>query len=219
MKNILNSRPQIILLVVMAFTVWTLIVCYPNPYIFIRNFIRYRHYPVDPSVVELINETIPDDPQQIDKFVNKIVKYEYDWLNYGVPWYVPEPRDAVIRGKGDCESRAMVLASIFSSKGIPYSLKASLVHIWVEYPEKRQSSAENEDVSFVGKVDGKYRIKLPDLTQWKHYIVAEKEMLWDAMPKYRKVIMVSGWGIIFLSGFLMFYLSSKERKLSSNNKS
>ncbi len=214
MKNILYSKPQIILLVVMAFIVWTLIVCYPNPYIFVRNFIRYRHYPVDPSVVELIKETIPDDPQQIDKFVNEIVKYQYDWLNYGVPWYVPEPRDAVIRGKGDCESRAMVLASILSARGIPYSLKASLVHIWVEYPGKRQSSYENEDVSFVGKVDGKYRIKLPDLTQWKHYIIAEKEMLWDAMPTYRKITMVSGWGIIFLSGFLLFYLSSKERKYS-----
>jgi hypothetical protein len=116
---------------------------------------------------------------------------------------VPDPKDAVTRGKGDCESRAMVLASILSAKGIPYSLKASLVHIWVEYPGKKQSSSENDDISFVGKFDGKSRIKLPDLSQWKHYISAEKEMLWDVMPTYRKIIMVSGWAIIFLlNGFL-----------------
>jgi hypothetical protein len=212
MKNIFKSRLRIALLTIIAFALWTLIVCYPNPYIFIRNFARYLNYPVDPSIVELINEPIPEEPQQIDKFVDKIIKYEYDWINYGVPWYVPEPKDAVIRGKGDCESRAMVLASIFSAKGIPYSLKASLVHIWVEYADKKQNSAENDEVSFIGKVDGKYRLRLPDLSQWKHYIDVEKKMLWDAMPTYRKAFMLSGWGAICLiNAFLFIFFRKKEK--------
>lgn len=199
----IKSKSRIILLTIISFAVWTFIVCYPNPYIFIRNFVRYAKYPIDTSVVDLISEDIPDDPEQIDRLVHKIVKYEYDWVNYGVPWYMPEPKDVVIRGKGDCESRAMVFASILEAKGIPYSLKASLVHIWVEYPNKKHGSSENDDVSFVGKVDGKYRIKIPDISQWQHYIGVEKEMLWDVMPAYRKAIMVSGWAIIFLlNGFL-----------------
>jgi hypothetical protein len=202
--DIVRKKWKIILIIIAALLLWTFIVCYPNPYVFIRNFLRYMHFPVDPSVVGIINEEIPNDPVEIDKFVDKLVKYEYDWVNYGVPWYVPTPDDAVTRRKGDCESRAMVLASILSAKSVPYSLKASLVHIWVEYPGKKPNTSENDDVSYVGKVDGRYRIKLPDLNQWRKFVSAEKEMLWDVMPSYRKVIMFSGWVVILFSGCFLF---------------
>jgi len=204
MNTTARKKRKIILITIVVLLLWTFIVCYPNPYVFVRNFLRYKHFPVDPSIVNIISEKIPNDPADIEKFVNKLVKYEYDWENYGVPWYVPTPDDAVMRRKGDCESRAMVFASILSKKNIPYNLKASLVHIWVEYPDKKPSTLENDDVSYIGKVDGKYRVKLPDLSQWRNYISDEKEMLWDVMPTYRKVIMLSGWAVILFSGCFLF---------------
>jgi len=215
--DVKRKKRKIILITIAVILLWTFIVCYPNPYVFVRNFIRYIHFPVDPSIVSLINEEIPNDPIDIEKFVRKLVEYEYDWVNYGVPWYVPTPDDAVMRRKGDCESRAMVFASILSAKNIPYNLKASLVHIWVEYPNKKSSAYENEDVSYIRKVDGRYRIKLPDLSQWKHYADVEKEMLWDVMPMYRKVIMLSGWVVILFSGCFLFVqiaLTGRETKFS-----
>ena len=131
-----------------------------------------------------------------------MIVYEYDWTNYGVPWYVPSPKNAITKGKGDCESRAMVFASILSAKEIPYNIKASLVHIWVEYPNKRATQSENNDVSYIGKVDGKYRLKIPDISQLNRYILVDKEMFWDVMPKSRKIIMISGW--LFILGFACF---------------
>ncbi len=196
-KNILKT--------IVILLIWTFVVCYPNPFIFIRNFIRYADLPVDPAIVDYINIDIPDDPGEIEVFVRKMIKYEYDWKNYGVPWYVPSARDAVERQKGDCESRAIVFASILRAKNIPYSFKASLVHIWVEYEGKKPSRTENDDVAFIGKVNDKYRIKLPDLKQWQKYIDSEKKMLWDAMPRSRKFMMFSGWTAIILLHFYFFY--------------
>ena len=61
----------------------------------------------------------------------------------------------------------------------------------------------HEDVAFVGKVDGKYKVKLPDLGQWRRYLRAGRKGLWDVMPAYRKVIMISGWILIMFSGYLL----------------
>lgn len=213
MNLIVKEKWKITVFAYIAVLLWTFIVCYPNPYIFIRNFIRYIHFPIDISIVDLINTDIPDDPSEIEKFVRKLIVYEYDWVNYGVPWFVPTPKDAVARQKGDCESRAMVFASILSEKDIPYNIKASLVHIWIEYPNKKPTKSENDDIAYISKVNGKYGLKLPDLSQWRKYISTDKEMFWDAMPKYRKIIMVSGWAfIIVFACLLYFYNIHKHRK-------
>ena len=194
MKNKRGNASKIIVMLL----IWAFFVCYPNPYIFIRNFIRYAKFPVDPLIIEFINEDIPNDPNEIEIFVRKLIKYEYDWKNYGVPWYVPSALDAVERQKGDCESRAIVFASILKAKNIPYSLKASLVHIWIEYEGKKPSKIENDEVAFIGKVGNKYRLKIPDLKQWRKYFDSEKKMLWDAMPLSRKIMIFSGWTVIVL---------------------
>jgi hypothetical protein len=209
-----NKKWEIILIsIILALLLWTYIVYYPNPYIFIRSFFRYAHFPVDPSIVGIIKEEIPNEPAKIENFVDKLVEYESDWVNYGVPWYLTTPDDAVTRRKGDCESRAMVLASILSAKNIPYNLKASLIHVWVEYPHKQPISVENDNVSFVKKVDGKYRLKPPDPGEWKGYISVEREMLWDAMPSHRKIFMISGWAVILFSGCFLFVRQAKNRQI------
>jgi len=181
---------------------WTFIVCYPNPFIFIRNNIRYLRPPIDPSVIELIEAKVPEEPAEIEKFVMALVKYEYDWRNYGVPDYVSTPRQAVIRRTGDCEDRAVVLASLFEARNIHYNLRASPIHYWVDYPGKKPSKVENEKAAYFGKVDGKYKFKLPDLSQWRWYLDSLKNGAWDVMPTSRKALMISGWLLIIFSGYL-----------------
>ena len=194
---------KIVLILMAMLLLWTFIVCYPNPFIFVRNLIRYVRLPVDPSVVELIEAEIPDEPAEIERLVLRIVKYQYDWENYGAPDYVSTPRQAVIRRRGDCEDRATVLASLLKAKDIPYDLRASVVHYWVDYPGKKPSRSENENVAFAGKVDGKYRLKLPSLSQWRRYLQVGRKGLWDTMPTFRKVLMLSGWVVIIFSGYLL----------------
>lgn len=185
------------LILIAMLSLWTFIVCFPNPFIAVRNVIRYVRLPVDPSVVELIDVEIPDEPAEIEKLVlEELVIYQWDWKNYGSPDYVATARQAVTRGSGDCEDRAVVLASLFEAKNIPYDLKASLVHYWVDYPGKKASRGENEKVAFFGKKDGKFRLKLPDMGQWRRYFNSGKEGLWDVMPRQRKILMIAGWVMI-----------------------
>jgi hypothetical protein len=198
-----KKRWKIALIVVAMLSFWTFIVCYPNPFIFIRNSVRYLRFPIDPSVTEVIEVEVPDEPAEIEKFVMALVEYQYDWENYGVPDYVSTARQAVARRRGDCEDRAAVLASLLEAKDISYDLKASLTHYWVDYPGKRPSRLENENVSYFGKVDGKYKLKLPDLSQWRRYLNAGKKGGWDVMPASRKVVMISGWVLIIFSGYLL----------------
>ncbi len=194
---------RVLWIVATMLIIWTFLVCFPNPYIFVRNCIRYVRFPIDPSVMEVIEDEVPDESAEIEKFVLGLVKYEYDWKNYGMPDYVSTARQAVTRRRGDCEDRAVVLASVLEAKGLPYDLKASLVHYWIDYPGKEASRIENEDVSYFGKVDGKYRFKLPDLGQWRQYLRATRKGGWDSMPTSRKAIMIPGWALIIFSGYFI----------------
>ena len=195
---------------------WTFIVCFPNPYIFVRNTIRYIRFPVDPSIMDAIEGEVPDEPKEIEKFVMDLVEYKWDWQNYGSPDYVATARQAVARRSGDCEDRALVLASVFEAKKIPYSLKASPVHYWIDYPGKKSTKGENEKVAFFGKTDGKFRIKLPDVGQWRRYFAIGKKGFWDTMPGYRKIIMIAGWLTII---FLVYFLNRRRKAVVGDEQS
>jgi len=205
------KRWKVVLIVALILLLWTFIVCFPNPLIFIRNITRYLRIPVDSSVIESIETEVPDEPEEIEKFVLALVEYQYDWENYGVPDYVATARETVIKRSGDCEDRAIVLASLLEAKNIPYDLRASLVHYWVDYPGKKANRGENEEVAFFGEKDGKYRFKMPDMSQWRRYFDVAKRGLWDVMPVSRKTAMISGWALIILSG--CFLSRKREKKL------
>lgn len=195
-----------LLIVVAMLSFWTFVVCFPNPLIFARNVKRYINLPVDPSVIEIIDAEIPDEPEQIERFALKLIEYQYDWENYGMPDYVATARESVTKRRGDCEDRAIVLASLFEAKNIPYNLRASIVHYWVDYSGKKVSKSENENVAFFKKEDGKFRLKLPDMGQWRRYFNAGKKGFWDVMPESRKALMLFGWAIVLA---LSFFLNRK----------
>lgn len=178
--------------------VWLLLVCYPNPWVLVRNGLRYARFPVDPAVLAVVPFVVPADPVAIEAAVLENVRYEYDWRQYGVPWYVPTAAEVVTSGRGDCESRAVLLASLLAARGIPYRLQASPVHIWVDYPGKRPNRLENSAVAMMERKDGRYRFRWPGLLRLREDLAAQREALWDAMPPARRVLLLAGWGLILL---------------------
>jgi hypothetical protein len=186
---------------------WLLLVCYPNPWIFVRNFVRYAQFPVDPGIARSVSFPIPKAPAAVEEAVLRNVRYEYDWRQYGVPWYVPTPAEVVASGRGDCESRAVLLASLLAAQGIPYRLQASLVHLWVDYPGKRPNEDENSAISLMRREHGRYRFRLPSLVRWREDFAAQREALWDAMPLGRKVALLGGWAVLAVVGLIVRPLS------------
>ncbi len=110
---------------------------YPDPTVLVtsvRNLLAPR---VEPKRRRALAATLPDDPRAIERHVlDEVVPYAADWEAAGVPWSFPTAAEALRARRGDCESRAVVLASVLAAKGIPYELRMSFDHIWVDYPGK-----------------------------------------------------------------------------------
>ncbi|MCC6443109.1 MAG: transglutaminase domain-containing protein [Armatimonadetes bacterium] len=177
---------------------WAVLVCYPNPLVIARNLWHYASFPVDAGIARAFEGRLPRKPAEIEAFVLDFVRYRYDWQLYGVPWYVPSPREAIRDRAGDCEARAFVLASLLKAKGIPYQIQASPAHMWVSYPGKAANRLENDREAYVRKVDGRWSLRLPNLAEWKFYLASQREMWWDTMPAARKGLLVAGWGLLIL---------------------
>jgi hypothetical protein len=111
-----------------------------------------------------------------------------------VLWYYPTTSEVVAAGKGDCEARMVVLASLLKAKGIPYRLAASFDHIWVEYPGKSSSLLEDQELAILR--DGK--LQLPKRWDWRQSCLIEKDYFWDTMPLGRKPLLFGGLLLILL---------------------
>ncbi len=172
---------------------WLLVVLYPNPTLLVRSINNIRHPNVDAAAVQGIASSLPSDPELIERAVlTDIVPYAYDWQVNGTPWYFPTTAEALASGKGDCESRAVVLASILKAKGIPFELMMSLDHIWVQYPGKPPNAIENAGVVLVERVNGHLVWGWPKDFHLGAEINAQLDMYWNPMPTDRRLLLFGG---------------------------
>jgi hypothetical protein len=178
---------------------WVLVVVYPDPLALSRSIDNFQHPNVDPAAVAGIARTLPNNPRLIQQAVlNKIVPYAYDWQTAGVPWYFPTTRQALAQGKGDCESRALALASILKAKGIPYQLEMSFDHIWVNYPGKIPNAMENSAVAIGRQEHGHFVLRWPkNFHPWTEF-QAQLAIYWTPMPPLQKVLILVGVLLITL---------------------
>ncbi len=182
------------------YAVWILFALYPNPMMLFRSIPNSLEPRIDPAAVSEWAKKLPDDPKLIEERVlGELVPYAVPWQTHGVPWYFPTTQEVVERGSGDCQARMLVLASILEAKGIPYKLRASFDHIWVEYPKKRPNALENGAIAIM-RDDGQGRkMQLPEKWDWRETYRIEREYFWDYMPGDRKLVLLAGLAAIFLT--------------------
>lgn len=186
------------------FVLWTLLVLYPDPRLLLRSIEHAYSPPIDPGAVQALARKLPDDPRAVEAYVNgPLIAYAVPWETHGVPWYYPTTREALARGRGDCEARAIVLASILRAKGIPATLVGSFDHLWVDYPGKHANRMENRKVALVSQGDdGRYTVRWPALVRWRESWAIERAYFWDPMPVERRWLLVFGW-VALLAGRIL----------------
>lgn len=174
---------------------WTLVVLYPNPLLLLHSAERAFSPQLDVEVVRDLAATLPDDPRQIEAIVNsELVPYEVPWQTYSVPWYFPTVRQVLQHGAGDCQARAIVLASILKAKGIPATFVGSFDHLWVDYPGKHANALENAEVVLVvADETGAYDVRWPELIDWRTSWEIERAYFWDELPTQRLTLLLVGW--------------------------
>ncbi len=194
MRRVKRARLKKTLIALGLVLLWTLLVCYPDPRVFFRNFQRLRRFPLDPAVAAKVAAPLPANGTALEALVaNRLVAYEYDWRLYRVPWYFPTPAEVVRARKGDCESRAVLLASLLAAKHIPFSVKASLTHMWIDYPGKRKTEMENDAVRWLYRDKRGFHFNWPRQLRLLDFLRLQKQGLWDVAPLSRKVLLVLGW--------------------------
>jgi hypothetical protein len=162
----------------------------------VRNVARPQ---IEPQTVAALAARLPDDPRAVEAYVlGRQVPYAYDWQSAGVPWYFPTTAEAVSAGRGDCESRAVVLASILTAKGIPNDLRVGLGHIWVDYPGKEASVLENEAVQVAGVEDGRFFLRWPEELDLGKEISEQLAIHWTPAPLWRLLLLFAGLLLIVL---------------------
>lgn len=173
---------------------WLFVVLYPDPGVLWRAVHNLRELPIDAAAAASLAEGLPDDPVRIERIVlDTIVPYGYDWEVSGVPWYFPTTGEVLAVGRGDCESRALVLASILEAKGIPHRLVMSLDHIWVDYPGKQENALENDALAIAGQdEDGGFAFGWPDEFDPIAELDDQVTILWGPMPLWRKTLLFLG---------------------------
>lgn len=178
---------------------WALVILYPDPGLLVRSVRNTLRPRIQPGEVTAIAERLPRDPDAIEAYVlDRQVPYAYDWETAGVPWYFPTTAEALRAGRGDCESRAVVLASVLTAKGIPNHLCMSLDHIWVDYPGKRANALENPAVQIAGRRDGSWFARWPQVVDPRRQWAAQVRMYWTPAPPLRKALLFGGLALIVL---------------------
>jgi hypothetical protein len=177
----------------LIFILWILFVLYPNPLNLIITIHRAFNFDADPGAVEFMLNDFSSAPEAIEKEVLARIPYRYDWELYGMPWYCPTIEEVLERGEGDCQARALVLASVLEAKNIPYQVSASLMHVWVNYEGKQETSIENAQVEFYqyDPETGEKRFKAPDINLGKLTNYWRRQF-WIPMPNGRKALLISG---------------------------
>lgn len=180
-----------------AFAVaWTVLVLYPNPIVLVRS-VRTAWSPViDPEAVRAWAVTLPRNPRVIEDAVLTRIAYAVPWETDGVPWTFPTPAEVMARLSGDCQARAVVLASVFEALGMPYRLEASFDHIWVDYPGRKGKGIERPEKAFVRRAPTAEgwasRLRMPDIDPAESWRI-EREYFWDAAPGWRVALLLAGW--------------------------
>jgi hypothetical protein len=174
--------------------IWVLVALYPDPGTLVSSVRNLLSPEGDPAAAQALAATMPDDPREIERRVlSEVVPYATDWEAEGVPWVFPTAAEALRARRGDCESRALVLASVLAAKGIPHEIRMSLDHIWVDYPGKVPTANENEGRVLAGKDErGWSWPRWPDDLDLGRELRAQAAIYWDPMPPARKGVLFVG---------------------------
>jgi hypothetical protein len=179
-------------LMVIAILVWIGAVVYPDPRPFAASIERLRHPPVDAQAVTGLAAGLPDDYKTIEDYALDYVPYTPAWTLYGLPWYFPTVAEVVRDRGGDCQARAVLVASILEAKGMPYTLRYSFDHVWVDYPGKQATDLEDAATSFVSDSGKGWLASLPDRIPLWSIIKVRVAYHWTPMPLMQKAILLIG---------------------------
>ena len=96
-----------------------------------------------------------------------------------------------------------MLASILKAKHIPYQLRMSFDHIWVQYPGKQANALENAGVAFAVQEHGRFVFHWPaNFNLWRE-ARDQVQFYWTPAPIARRMVLLGGVvALLFLNALI-----------------
>ncbi len=167
-------------------------VLYPDPRPLLQSFRRLWRPPVDTEAVADIAASLPCDYVVIEEYCLNHVQFQPAWTVYDQFWYFPTVAEVLEAHAGDCQGRALLAASILEAKEMPYTLRYSLDHVWVDYPGKQISRMEDPRTSFAADSGKGWLAFLPSRLTLRDNARVRIAYHWTPMPRTRKVLLGLG---------------------------
>ncbi len=190
------------LVLILSFSIF-----YPQPSALIVSWYRFFNLPIDyntEAIKPLLDASVNQDAVWIEKFVKEQVPYRYDWQNYNYPWYFPTVEEVLEKESGDCKSRLIILASIFTFYEIPFSFSGSHSHVWLDYENKKEIKGEKQEEIIVSYSKEKgFEFKKAKI-DWEASSSIFKKAVWVYMPQNKKILLFQVWFSCFV--FTVFSL-------------
>ncbi len=186
-----------------AFVIITLFVLYPQPTDLFVSIYRIFNPPIEPhteGITLLAAKANGNSIAEVEDFVKIVFPYYYDWEVYSVPWCFPTVDEALEKRKGDCKTIMLITASILEHQEKDFSIMASPTHVWISYDGKKDSTSENEDVTFFSS-RGEERLSIPRIDTKRSFSLFWRAF-WNYMPEEKKVSLLLG--ALFSSTFIFF---------------
>lgn len=201
------------LLIVVLVAAWVGAVVYPDPRPFFNSISRLGNPPVDARAAAEMAAGLPDDYKAVENYVSSYVAWQPAWTVYGLPWYFPTVDEVIADGAGDCQAEAILTASIFKAKGMPYTLHYSFDHVWVDYPGKGVTALEDPATSFVSDGGEGWLAGLPDKIPLWSILKQRTAFHWTPMPLVQKLLILAGAALIIGYGNRRFFGRLRRRVL------
>ena len=179
---------------------WGIVVLYRDPRKLAESFRRLRHPPVDVMAVAELAASLPDDYEAVQRYVSDYVPHKPAWAVYGLPWYYPTVAEVLANKAGDCQARAILIASILEAKNMPYTMRYSFDHVWVDYPGKQVKTLEDPATSFVSDRGEGWAGVMPKKLPLREIARARIAYHWTPMPLSQKALLVGGVVAVVLVG-------------------
>jgi hypothetical protein len=200
MKGVLR-----LFLVAVLVVVWVGAVVYPDPRPFADSIARLKDPPLDAMAASEIAAGLPDDYGAIESYAESHVVYKTAWALYDLPWYFPTVTEVIEDGAGDCQARAVLVASILEAKGMPYTMRYSFDHVWVDWPGKGVTDLEDPATSFVADEGEGWLAGLPGKIPLWTILKVRIAYHWTPMPLVQKLLILLGAALIVGHGERRFF--------------
>ena len=114
-----------------------LVVLYPNLYlgaVQVRNEMAGLDTLIDPHdpYVHLVGEQLRITGESPESWVARSITWQSDYDTYGNLEYWARPGETIVAGKGDCEDRAILTASLNEYLSLDAKVVVQLDHVYVE---------------------------------------------------------------------------------------